>query len=50
MEIPYCNENYVGHLLFHTNTANLLKTLLKYVKIRDLHVYSDYPQTTKLFQ
>jgi hypothetical protein len=50
MEIPYCNENYVGYLLFHPNAVNLLKILLKYVRILDLHVYSDYPQTTKLFQ
>jgi hypothetical protein len=49
MEIPYCNENYGGHLLFDSNAANLLK-ILKCVKILDLHVYSDYPQTTKLFR
>jgi hypothetical protein len=50
MEIAYCNENYVGHLLFHPNAANLLKILLKCVKIRDLDVYNNYAQTTRLFQ
>jgi hypothetical protein len=49
MEIPYCNENYIGHL-FHPNAVNLLKILLKYVKIRYLKVYSDYTQAIKLFQ